>query len=152
MKKVYSFVLSDSERSELEGLVRSGRTPGGVLRRAQLVLKAEAGPSGPGLSDVEVAEALGRGRSTVERLRKRACFEGPLACLYPKKSDRVYERVMDGEAEARLVALACSEPPAGFGKWTLRLLAERMVVLEYVEHLSYETVRQALKKTCVSLI
>jgi len=151
MKKIYTYVLTDDERSELESLVRSNKTAADKLKRAQLILKAEAAPSGPGLSDSEVARALGRSQSTVERLRTRVCAEGPLACLYPKKRDRLYERVMDGAAEAKLVSLVCSSPPDGYGRWSLGLLAERMVALEYVPHLSDESVRQTLKKMNLSL-
>lgn len=146
MKKLYTYVLTDDERSQLESLVRSNKTNADKLKRAQLILKAEAAPSGPGLHDHEVATALSRGRVTVERIRKRVCEEGLLACLTPKKRDRVYERVMDGEAEAKLVALVCSAPPDGYGRWSLKLLAERMVALEYVPHISDEAVRLTLKK------
>ncbi|MEK7152683.1 MAG: helix-turn-helix domain-containing protein [Chloroflexota bacterium] len=151
MKKIYSYVLTNDERLELEALVRSNKTAADKLRRAQLILKAEAAPSGPGLHDHEVAAALGRGRATVERMRLRVCEEGPLACLHPKKRNRIYERIMDGTAEAHLVSLVCSSPPDGYGRWSLGLLAEKMVALEYVPHLSDESVRLALKKMSLSL-
>ena len=151
MKKIYSYVLTQEERDQLTSLVRSNKTSADKLKRAQLILKAEATPSGPGLCDVEVAAALGRGRATVERIRKRVCDEGPLACLLPKKRDRVYPRILDGRGEAQLVALTCSDPPEGYGRWSLSLLAERMVALEYVPHIGNETVRRALKKMSLSL-
>jgi transposase len=151
MKKIYAYVLTDDERDQLTTLVRSNKTSADKLKRAQLILKAEAAPSGQGLHDYEVAQALGRGRVTVERMRKRACEEGPLACLSPKKRDRVYGRIMDGTAEAKLVALVCSTPPNGYGRWSLSLLAERMVTLEYVPHISDEAVRLTLKKMSLSL-
>lgn len=151
MKKIYTYVLTDDERQQLEMLVRSNKTGADKLKRAQLILKAEAAPSGPGLHDHEVAAALGRGRVTVERIRKRVCEEGPMACLLPKKRDRVYERIMDGEAEAKLVSLVCAAPPDGYGRWSLKLLAERMVTLEYVPHISDEAIRLTLKKMNLSL-
>jgi transposase len=151
MKKLYTYVLTDDERQQLGALVRSNKTSADKLKRAQLILKAEAAPSGPGLHDYEVATALGRGRVTVERIRKRICEEGVLACLQPKKRDRVYERIMDGEAEAKLVSLVCTTPPNGYGRWSLKLLAERMVSLEYVPHISDEAVRLTLKKMNLSL-
>lgn len=151
MKKIYTYVLTDDERDQLTTLVRSNKTSADKLKRAQLILKAEAAPSGPGLHDYEVARALGRGRSTVERMRERVCEEGPLACLLPKKRQRVYERIMDGTAEAKLVSLVCSNPPDGYGRWSLKLLAERMVTLEYVPHISDEAVRLTLKKMSLSL-
>lgn len=151
MKKTYTYILTDDERDQLTTLVRSNKTSADKLKRAQLILKAEAAPSGPGLHDYEVAQALGRGRSTVERMRKRVCEEGPLACLLPAKRNRVYERIMDGAAEAKLVSLVCSTPPDGYGRWSLGLLAERMVTLEYVPHISDEAVRLTLKKMSLSL-
>jgi transposase len=151
MKKTYIYVLTDDERDQLTALVRSSKTSADKLKRAQLILKAEAAPSGPGLHDYEVAQALGRGRVTVERIRRRVCEEGPLACLLPMKRNRVYERIMDGTAEAKLVSLVCSAPPDGYGRWSLKLLAERMVTLEYVPHISDEAVRLTLKKMNLSL-
>lgn len=151
MKKIYTYVLTSAERSQLTALVRSNKTSADKLKRAQLILKAEAAPSGPGLHDYEVAAALGRGCSTVERIRERACTDGPLTCLFPKKRNRVYERIMDGTAEAKLVSLVCSTPPEGYGRWSLSLLAKQMVALEYVPHLSDEAVRRTLKKMSLSL-
>jgi DNA-binding CsgD family transcriptional regulator len=151
MKKTYTYVLTDDERDQLMTLVRSNKTSADKLKRSQLILKAEAAPSGPGLHDYEVAQALGRSRPTVERIRKRICEESPLACLLPKKRNRVYERIMDGAAEAKLVSLVCSTPPDGYGRWSLSLLAERMVTLEYVPHISDEAVRLTLKKMSLSL-
>lgn len=151
MKKTYTYILTDNERNQLTALVRSSKTSADKLKRAQLILKAEAAPSGPGLHDYEVAQALGRGRVTVERIRKRVCDEGPLACLLPKKRDRVYKRIMDGAAEAKLVSLVCAAPPDGYGRWSLKLSAQRMVALEYVPHISDEAIRLTLKKMSLSL-
>src|SRR2546421_582929 len=97
----------------------------------------------------ELAHAR-RGRVTVERVRKQFVEDGIEATLQPAPRKRVYERRLDGKGEAHLVALACGSPPEGRSRWTLRLLADRMVALEYVEELSYETVRRTLKKTSSS--
>lgn len=151
MKKIYSYVLTDDEREELNAIVRSGKSKGDKLKRAQLILKAEAAPSGSGLHDYEVAEALGRGRATVERMRTRVCAEGALACLTPRKRNRVYTRIIDGEIEAKLVALVCGAPPDGYGRWSLSLLVDQMISLQYVSTVSDECIRKALKKMNLSL-
>ncbi|MGI9028102.1 MAG: helix-turn-helix domain-containing protein [Candidatus Saccharimonadales bacterium] len=151
MKKIYTYVLTDDERIELQAIVKSGKSKGDKLKRAQLILKAEAAPSGPGLHDYEVAEALGRGRATVERMRTRICEEGPLACLLPKKRARIYARLMDGDLEAKLVAVVCSTPPDGYGRWSLSLLVDQMISLQYVPTISDECIRRTLKKMNLSL-
>ena len=151
MKKIYTYVLTDDERTELQDIVRSGKTKGDKLKRAQLILKAEAAPSGLGLHDDAVATALGISNKTVERMRTRVCSEGPLACLVPKKRDRIYNRIIDGDVEAKLVALVCSTPPEGYGKWSLSLLVNQMISLQYVPTISDECIRRALKKTSLSL-
>src|SRR4051812_38772259 len=103
---------------------------------------------GPGWTDTRIAEAVRVSVRTVERVRQRFVEDGLEAALRPRPSPRVYARKLDGEQEAKLVALACSQPPEGKQRWTLRLLAERMVELEVVSELSHETVRQTLKKEC----
>ena len=117
----------------------------------EILLKADAGPDAPGWSDGQIAESLEVGRATVERVRKQFVEEGLEAALQRRRPRRQYQRVLDGDAEAHLVALACQEPPEGRSRWTLRLLADRMVQLEYVEQVSYQTVRRTLKKTSLSL-
>lgn len=151
MQKVYTFTLSNQERTELRLMLKRGKAAAQKLTRARIILKAESAPSGPGLTDVTIAAALDVGTKTVERLRHRVCADGPMAALTPRTSTRVYDKLIDGKAEARLIALACSEAPAGYGRWSLRLLAERMVVLEYLPHISPEAVRLTLKKTNLSL-
>lgn len=103
------------------------------------------------MSDPEIVKSLGCGRASVERIRKRFVEEGLDATLVPKPSQRVYERKLDGKAEAHLVALTCGAPPEGRSRWTLRLLSDRMIALENYETLSHETVRRVLKKTNSSL-
>ena len=150
MQKIYTYTLTDEERTELKALVKHGSSAA-KLTRARIVLKAESAPTGPGLSDAAIAAALDVGHRTVERIRQRVYEDGPLTALTPRPTTRVYDKLIDGKAEAHLVALTCSEAPEGYGRWTLKLLAERMVALEYIPHLSYEAVRQTLKKTSLSL-
>lgn len=146
--KRYRVTLTMDERGELEALLRRGKADVRRLKHAQMLLKADAGPAGPGWPDTRVAEAVGGGVATVERLRKRFVEEGLERALSPYRTGgRIYAKALDGEGEARLIALACSAPPEGRGRWTLRLLASRMVDLAHVPRLSHETVRQALKKT-----
>jgi hypothetical protein len=145
----YHVTLTPEERSELEAMTRRGRSAARTLVRAWVLLKCDEGGGGPAASDAAVADALECGVATVARVRQRFVEEGLAAALTPKPSARVYERRLDGDGEARLVALACSNPPRGRDRWTLRLLADRMVVLGHVDdgRLSYETVRRVLKKT-----
>jgi hypothetical protein len=147
MRKRYRVALEPEERAELGRLLSRGRAAARKLTHARVLLPADEAEAGPAKRDAEVAEALGCGRATVERARKRFVEEGPQAALVPRPTSRVYERRLDGEAEARLIALACSPPPEGRGRWTLRLLADRVVALGYVEAVSHEAVRRTLKKT-----
>ena len=147
MEKRYRVTLTVSERDELRKLVSVGKSAAQKLVRARILLLADQTEGGPAKSDPEIVESLGCGRASVERIRKRFVEDGCEAALNPKPSQRVYERKLDGHAEAHLIALACGAPPEGRARWTLRLLSDRMVVLEHVESLSYETVRRVLKKT-----
>jgi len=146
--KRYLVELSPQERQELSGLVSAGRRSARTLTRARILLKADQADGGPAWDDGRIADALGCGRRTVERVRQRLVGEGLDAALTHKPQARPsVAPKLDGRAEARLIALACSEPPAGRSGWTLRLLADRLVELEVVDAVSYETVRRALKKT-----
>lgn len=151
MEKRYRVTLTEQERQDLQKLVSTGKAAAKKLVRARVLLLADQAEEGPAKSDPEIVEALGCGRATVERVRKQFVEEGLEATLQPPPSTRIYQRRLDGKAEAHLVALACGAPPDGRARWTLRLLADRMVALEYVEEVSYETVRQTLKKTNSSL-
>lgn len=122
-----------------------------MLSRARILLKTDQGEGGAAWSDAAISEALEVGLSTVARVRKQFVSEGLEATLSRKAPEREYPRELDGGQEARLIALACSEPPTGRKHWTLRMLAERLVALEVVESVSYETVRQTLKQTNSSL-
>jgi len=146
MKK-YIVTLTDDERKELGRLVALGKGAARQLVHARILLKADSSATGPGWEDAEIAEALEVGTATIERVRKQFVEEGLEAALSRRRPRREYQRKLDGDGEAHLIALACSRAPEGRKRWTLRLLAERMVVLEHADELSYETVRRVLKKT-----
>jgi hypothetical protein len=146
----YRVALTEAQRAELRGLVGAGVAPARTLTRARILLKADHGEGGPGWSDAAIAGALDVNPSTVLRVRRQFAAEGLAATLARKRPDRVYERRLDGRREAHLVALACSDPPAGRERWTLRLLADELVRLEVVGAVSHETVRRTLKKTTSS--
>ncbi len=143
----YRVVLDDQQRARLRTLVGSGTAPARMLARARMLLKADHGEGGPGWSDAAIAGALDVHPSTVQRIRRQFVAEGLEPTLARKRPDRTYERRLDGRQEAHLIALACSAPPDGRERWTLRLLADELVRLEVVEAVSHETVRRTLKKT-----
>ena len=147
MKKKYPVVLSQTERDDLKMLIASGTAPARKLTHARILLKADQSQEGPAWVDEEVADAVETSQPTVSRVRKQYVEEGLQAALNRRPPNREYRRKLDGEQEARLVALACSEPPEGQARWSLRLLADKMVELEVVDDLSYQTVRRTLKKT-----
>jgi transposase len=146
MYKKYVVRLTEKERSELETLVRRGRAHTRKLLYARILLKADA--DGPyQWTDERIADAFEVSTATVARERQRFLEDGLEVALMPKKPGRPRRRVLDGRAEAHLIALSCSDPPEGRERWSLRLLADRMVELGYSDALSYETVRRTLKKT-----
>lgn len=138
--------LTDDERRELEQLIRRGAA-GWKVQRAQALLKCDESDDGPGWPDAKIAEAFGMTARSVENWRKQAVERGPLSLLERKAQDRSWQRKLDGVGEAKLVKLACSTPPEGRSRWSLRLLAEKMVELEVVDSIGHECVRQTLKKT-----
>lgn len=147
MAKKYIVRLSEEERRELEALVKKGRSAARKRLHAEILLKADEGEHGPAWKDADIIKAFDVDIRTVERVRQRLVEEGFETALNGRKQSRHKSPKLDGEQEAHLIALACSEPPAGYARWTLRLLAGRMVELEYTEGVSHETVRQVLKKT-----
>jgi transposase len=151
MKKKYIVTLTEAERQMLQAMLSRGKATARKLVHARILLKADTRSGGPGWSDDQIAEGLEVGRATVERVRRAFVEEGLDAALERRKSCREYSRALDGDAEAHLIALACQKPPEGRSRWTLRLLADRVVQLEYVEQVSYQTVRRTLKKTNLSL-
>src|SRR5688572_14032422 len=150
--KRYKVTLEPDERRDLEKLISRGKGAARRLAHARILLHADQGEGRPGKIDAEIAEAVGVSVATIERVRQRLVEEGLEAALSPRPSPRLYRRKLDGEAEARLIALACSPPPEGRARWSLRVLAERMVVLGYSEAVSHETVRMTLKETNLSHI
>jgi transposase len=145
--KKYRVTLTAEERAGLEAMISKGRADARKLAHARILLQTDQADGAPTLTDQEVAAALDLSTRTVERVRRRFVEEGIESALSPKPTKRIYARVLDGAQEARLIALACSKAPEGKKRWTLRLLAERVVELGHVESLSHETVRRALQKT-----
>lgn len=146
MKKKYIVRLTEEERQGLEALVRKGKSAAYRRTHAQILLWTDEGEHGPGLIDSDVADTVGVSEKTVVRLRQRCVEQGLEAALERKRRVREKPRVLDGEGEAHLVALMCSEPPPGQARWTLQLLGNRLVELGVVESISHESVRQVLKK------
>jgi transposase len=147
MKK-YIVRLSNKEREILTKLINSGRGPARMFTRARILLKADQSDEGPGWSDEKICEALDVTVQTIERVRKQLVEEGFDAVLSRRQyTQRVSRKKIDGDVEAHLVAISCSEPPPGRARWTLRLLADKIVELGYVQNISHEAVRQTLKKT-----
>jgi transposase len=151
MKKKYIVTLTQEERRMLQDMLSRGKAAARKLLHARILLKADATRGSPGWNDKTIAEGLDVGRATVERVRRQFVEESLEAALERRHPCRQYRRTLDGDGEAHLVALACQKPPEGRSRWTLSLLADRMVELEYVDRVSYQTVRRTLKKTNLSL-
>jgi homeodomain-containing protein len=145
MQKKFIVRLSDQEREQLTRIVKEFKGTSQKVRRAQVMLKADAG--GPGWTDQQIAEAFGCRRQTVENVRRNLCergFEQTLNGI--KRRDPPTPKLLDGEQEARIIATRLGKPPAGYANWSLRLLARTVVELSLVESISHETVRRTLKK------
>jgi transposase len=145
MPKKYVVRLTQAERVELESLTKSSKVSSKKARHAFILLRANEGEAGDAWKDARIAEAYGVTVLTVEKCRRRFVEEGMSAALARKPTSRVYRRKIEGEEEAHLIALACSEPSEGRSHWTMQLLADKMVELNYVESVSDETVRRVLK-------
>jgi len=145
--KKYVVELSEEERHDLEGLAKKGKAAARKIQHARILLKADQGVQGPGWTDERIAEAYEVSVRTVERIRQRLVEHGLQDALVRRQSEQPSRRKLDGAAEAQLIALACTPAPEGRRRWTIRLLADRMVELRIVESLGRETVRQTLKKT-----
>jgi transposase len=146
MPKKHHIRLSEEERAHLEGILRKGQASALRQRHARILLLADTKGPGGGREDLEIARAVQVGHATVERVRRICVEHGLERALEPKDPDRNYPRKLDGKGEAQLLALSCGAAPAGHARWTLRLLAARLVELEVVEEISYEAVRRTLKK------
>lgn len=146
MNKKYIVRLSEEEREVCQEVVKKLKGSSQKVRRAQMLLKADA--DGPGWTDALIAEAFSCRVQTIENLRKRLVMEGFESTLHGKQRDSPpTPPLLDGPGEAKLIALRLGKPPAGYGRWTLQLLADQLVALEVVESISIETVRKTLKKT-----
>lgn len=147
MKKKYIVRLTETERRELEHIVHKGKASAQKRLHAQVLLKADVSELGDKWRDKQICEAFDVSPRTVERIREKLVEKGLEAALNRVPPSRVKSKTLDGENEAHLIALTCGEAPEGRNRWTLRLLASKMVELKYVESISYETIRQTLKKT-----
>lgn len=151
MKK-YIVRLSAQERQVLAKLVSSGRGSARMFTRARILLKADQGKQGPEWSDEQISDAFDVTVQSIERIRKQLVEEGFDAVLSRRPyRQKISRKKVDGEVEAHLIALACGKPPEGWARWTLRLLADSIVELGYVDSISHEAVRQTLKKTNLCL-
>ena len=148
MSKRYVVRLTSEERRSLQRLVGAGKAAARKILHAHVLLQADEGPDGPGWRDTQISEALSVHPNTVSGIRERLVEQGLEAALNRKKQDRPSRAPkLDGKGEARLIAERCGPPPQGHKRWTLQLLADRLVTLQVVDRISYETVRRTLKKT-----
>ncbi len=146
--KKYIVRLDQEERESLKRLVRGGKAAARKISRARILLKADVGEGGSGWTDQRIADALEISFRTVENVRRCCVEEGLERAVHGRPvPDRPWQRKLDGVGEAKLVALCCSEPPAGRARWTLELLGDALVALKVTDSISYETVRRTLKKT-----
>ena len=146
-KKKYIVDLSPSERDYLEEITNKGKTAAYKMNHARILLKADINQEEGGWTDSKISEALNIGHATIERVRKRFVEEGMESALNRREQKKRRQRIIDGEKEAYLIAIACSETPLGKSHWTLQMLADKMVELKVVEKVSTETIRQTFKKT-----
>jgi transposase len=147
----YKVTLTGEEREELLSVTKGGTHTSKKVIHSLILLNCDEGEFADKVNNEDVAKVLKVGMRTIDRVKKKFVEEGFKAALENSPTTRIYEKKADGDVEAHLVALACSKAPEGFSKWSLRLLADKMVELEYVDDISYETVRRVLKKTNYSL-
>ena len=146
----YKVTLTKAERDELETFVSKGTRTVAKIKNALILLSCDDGENVTKYPNKVISDIAQVSMKTIDRVKKKFVEEGFDAVMNPGKSKRVYVKKFDGELEAHLVALCCSEAPAGYAKWSLRLLADKMVELQYVDEISHESVRQILKKTNLS--
>jgi transposase len=147
----YTIKLTKSEVEELMIIINKGSNTSQTFRVAYILLNCDEGKYSEKVSNEQISKVLKVGMRTIDRVKKKFAEEGLEAVLERRPTARVYEKKMDGDTEAKLITLCCSEPPKGFAKWSLRLLADKMVELKYVESITHVTVRSVLKKTNLSL-
>ena len=145
--KQFKVILDEFQRDYLIDLISSGTNSARKLTRARILLKADESEFGPAYADEEIREAVEVSIPTIERTRKTFVLEGLTAALTPKKPSKPPNPKFDGEKEAHLIALVCSDPPQGCARWSLRVLADKMVELEHFSSISHEAIRRVLKKT-----
>lgn len=143
----YTIKLTKSEVEELYSIINKGSHTSLTYRTAYILLNCDEGEHSDKVTNEQISKVLKIGMRTIDRVKKKFIEEGFEGVLERRPSSRVYETKTDGDVEAKLVTLCCSEPPKGFAKWSLRLLADKMVELKYVESISHVTVRSVLKKT-----
>jgi hypothetical protein len=143
----YKVTLTEEEHEELMSVINKGSHSSQKFRAAYVLLNCDEGEYSEKVTNEQISVVLKIGMRTIDRIKKKFIEEGFDAVLERRPTDREYERKADGEVEAKLITLCCSEPPTGYAKWSLRLLADKMVELKYVDSISYETVRRVLKKT-----
>jgi len=147
----YTVKLSKSEVEELMSIINKGSHTSQTFRTAYILLNCDEGMYSEKVTNEQISKVLKVGMRTVDRIKKKFIEEGFEACLDRRPTSRIYDRKTDGDLEAKLVSLCCSEPPKGYSKWSLRLLADKMVELNYVESISHVTVSSVLKKTNLNL-
>lgn len=147
----YSVKLTKSEVEELQAIINKGSHTSQTFRAAYILLNCDEGKFSDKVTNEQISKVLKVGMRTIDRVKKQFLEEGMEAVLERRPTTRIYEIKADGDMEAKLVTLCCSEPPKGFSKWSLRLLADKMVELNYVESISHVTVRSVLKKMNLNL-
>ncbi len=148
----YKVTLTSEERGQLIEITRTGTHAAKKIIHALILLNVDRGPhAGERQTNEEICKVLKLGMRTIDRVKKRFVEEGLDASLKMAPTSRIYDKLVDGDMEAHLIALACGEPPKGFAHWSLRLLADKLVELRITESISHETVRRTLKKTNLSL-
>jgi transposase len=148
---LYRIKLTQSEVAELMDIINKGSHASQTFRTAYILLNCDEGKYSEKVTNEQISQVLKVGMRTIDRVKKKFIEEGFDAVLERRPTQRVYDLKMDGDMEAKLITLCCSDPPKGFAKWSLRLLADKMVELKYVESISHVTVRTVLKKTNLSL-
>lgn len=143
----YKVTLTKEEREELMSIINKGKHTSQKYRNSYILLNCDQGEHSEKVTNAQISKVLILGMRTIDRVKKRFVEEGFEAVLERKPPDREYERKADGDLEAQLIALSCGDPPEGYARWSLRLLADKLIELKYVESISYETVRRTLKKT-----
>lgn len=147
----YTVKLTKAEVDELKDIINKGSHTSQTFRTAYILLNCDEGEYSKKVTNEQISKILKVGMRTIDRVKKKLIEEGFDSCLERRPSQRIYETKVDGDLEAKLVSLCCSEPPKGFAKWSLRLLADKMVELKYTESISHVTVSTILKKTNLNL-